>query len=301
MSHLPQPDHSDSYTWLKAEALCASLMEQGGSFDDLVLHYLGTFRRSYRNDIASLAPDPEDERLLRVELNRDGLYDRLPEGLFHQPRRNNTGDTPVEKMIGEYRRFREEEKAARKFFQPLEQEIFRYAVSVEQAERAGLWGLQGGTTDALFSKLWDLPTGLPPEAVPVLVSMMPWAWYVKGDRELTGKALGMVLDKQVTVKERIVYEQSGVESILQLGGAELGIDTVTGRSFSEGSVCWTFTIGDMSAGEVSGFISEEGYGKLIRHFVHTFVPLEIDAEFLYEMDQSLVDDAEMVLGFSFML
>ena len=301
MPNPTSPELSESYTWLKAEALCASLLEQGGSFDDLVLQYLGTFRRSYRNDIANLLPDADADGRLRIELNRDGIYDRLPEGLFHQPRRSNSGDTPVEKMIAEYRRFRDEEKAARKFFQPLEQEIFRYAVSVEQAERDGLWGLQGGTMDALFSKLWDLPEGLPAAAVPVLVSMMPWAWHVKGNRDLTGRALSMLLGKEVTVAERIIYEQSGVTHSLELGGAELGIDTVTGQSFSEGSVCWTFTIGHMSGAEVSGFISEEGYGKLIRHFVHTFVPLEIDAEFLYDMDQRVNDDVEMVLGFSFML
>jgi hypothetical protein len=155
--------------------------------------------------------------------------------------------------------------------------------------------------DALFSKLWDLPEGLPPKAVPVLVSIMPWAWYVKGNSELTARALSLLLGKRVSVSERVVYEQSGVDKILQLGGAELGVDTVTGHSFNEGSVCWTFSISDMAAGEISAYIGPEGYGKLIRHFVHTFVPLEVDAEFLYDMDQSLPDDAEMVLGFSFML
>ena len=300
MSQLQTSDLTDSYTWLKAEALCASLLERGRSFDDLILHHLGTFRRSYRNDVEALSQDGDNPDKLHIEINRDGLYDRLPEGLFHQPRRSN-GEGAVEQMIGEYRRFRDEEKSARKFFQPLEQEIFRYAVAVEQAERSGLWGLQGGTTDALFSKLWDLPEGLPPESIPVLVSIMPWAWYIKGNRELTGRALSLILDKPVVVTERIDYEQSGADVLLQLGGAELGVDTVTGSSFEEASLCWVFTIAEVPAPEVSSFISGEGYGKLIRHFVNTFIPLEIDADFMYDIAQTVTDDAEMVLGFSFML
>jgi hypothetical protein len=58
---------------------------------------------------------------------------------------------------------------------------------------------------------------------------------------------------------------------------------------------------EVPAAEVSSFISEEGYGKLLRHFVHTFIPLEIDVDFIYDIAQSVTDDAEMVLGFSFML
>ena len=300
MSQLQQSDLTDSFTWLKAEALCASLLERGRLFDDLIVRHLGTFRRSYRNDVEALSTDSDDEKQLHIELNRDGLYDRLPEGLFHQPRRNE-GEGAVEQMIGEYRRFREEEKAARRFFQPLEQEIFRYSVAVEQAERTGLWGLQGGTTDALFSRLWDLPDGLPPESVPILVSMMPWAWYIKGNRELTGRALSLLVDKPVMVTERIDREQSGADVLLELGGAALGVDTVAGSSFEEASLCWVFTINEVEPAQISSFISGEGYGKLLRHFVSTFIPLEIDVDFTYDIAQTVTDDAEMVLGFSFML
>ena len=300
MPDLQQPYQSDSHSWLKGEALCAALMERGYSFDDFVLHHLGTFRRSYRNDVETVKPDRDDNDKLHIELNRDGLYDRLPEGLFHQPKRMSIGNA-LSQMVGEYRRYREEEKATRKFFQPLEQEFFRYATAVEQAERAGLWGLQSGTTDALFSKLWDLPEGLPHDAISILVGIMPWAWHIKGDRELTGRALSMILARPVTVAERIVYEQSGEESVLQLGEAALGVDTVTGHSFDEASVCWEFTIADVLPAEVSLFISGEGWGRLLQYFIQAFVPLQVDAAFLYDIAEVVEDDAEKILGFSFML
>jgi hypothetical protein len=113
--------------------------------------------------------------------------------------------------------------------------------------------------------------------------------------------LSLILDKPVVVTERIDCEQSGADALLQLGGAELGVDTVTGSCFEEASLCWVFTIAEVPANEVGDFISGEGYGKLIRHFVHTFIPLEIDADFMYDIAQTVTDDAEMVLGFSFML
>jgi hypothetical protein len=79
------------------------------------------------------------------------------------------------------------------------------------------------------------------------------------------------------------------------------VDTVTGSSFEEASLCWVFKINEVEPAQISSFISEEGYGKLLRHFVRTFIPLEIDVDFTYDIAQTVTDDAEMVLGFSFML
>ena len=130
------PDHrpyqSKSHIWLKAEALCAALLEHGYAFDDLILKRLGTFKRSFSNDIEAVSARADNtEGRLEISLNRDSLYDRLPEGLFHQPRGKGSG-AAVTEMVKEFRRYREEEKEARKFFQPIEQEIFRYSVAVEE-------------------------------------------------------------------------------------------------------------------------------------------------------------------------
>ena len=74
------------YYLLKAEALCAELMANGVSFDDLIVRFQGAFRKSYRNDIEELSAAKDGSGQIIIKINRDSLYDKLPEGLFHQTR-----------------------------------------------------------------------------------------------------------------------------------------------------------------------------------------------------------------------
>lgn len=149
-----EPDKYDQaqYVSLRAEAFCAALLDNGLYFDNLTIEFAGSFRRTYRNDIDKVLIENEDQRNDRISLilNRDGIYDKLPEGLFHQSL--GSGRTAALKdMIGEHRRYREEEKAARKFFQPIQQEIFRFAVMAEQEERNILFATLSGQVSEAFS------------------------------------------------------------------------------------------------------------------------------------------------------
>jgi hypothetical protein len=288
--------------WLRAEALCAALLERGYSFDDLVIKRLGTFKRSYRNDIEAVTVKTDDgDGQLELSVNRDGIYDRLPEGLFHQPKGHGAA-APVSEMVKEYRRYREEERDARKFFQPLEQEIFRYSISVEEEERRLLWGLQSGVMSSSFATFWNLREGLPGEGVSVLLRIMPWAHLIKGDMELTATALELMLERPITVVQQIVNDQVTEGSVFQLGAGELGIDTVTGNHFNDAGAVWTFTIGDMKGSEISAFINDAPYERFLKQFVDIFMPLEIDAVFEYALDTAVqAESGEEVLGYSFVL
>jgi hypothetical protein len=296
------PYKSHSHVWLRAEAFCTALLERGYSFDELVIKRLGTFKRSYRNDIESIAAITDDGNgQLELALNRDSIYDRLPEGLFHQPRGHGAA-APVSEMVKEYRRYREEEREARRFFQPLEQEIFRYSISVEEEERRLLWGLQSGVMSSSFATFWNLRDGLPNESVSVLLRIMPWAHLIKGDMELTATALELMLERPVTVEQHIHNDQVTEGNVFQLGEGELGVDTVTGNHFSDAGAVWTFTISDMKGSEISAFLNDAPYGKFLKQFVDIFMPLEIDAVFEYVLNTAVEEEAdEAVLGYSFVL
>ena len=288
--------------WLKAEAFCAALLERGYSFDDLAIKRLGTFKRSYRNDIESVTVASNGHEALELSLNRDSIYDRLPEGLFHQPKGHGATAAAVSDMVKEYRRYREEERDARRFFQPIEQEIFRYSISVEEEERRLLWGLQSGVMSSSFASFWNLREGLPEEAVSVLLRIMPWAHLIKGDLELTATALELMLERPVSVAQHIVTDQVTDGNVFQLGEGALGIDSVTGNSFSDAGVVWTFTISDMSGSEIAAFLNDAPYGQFLKQFVDIFMPLEMDAVFEYELSTAVEEEtSEAVLGYSFVL
>lgn len=295
--------HTQKYYLLKAEALCAELMANGVSFDDLIIKHAGSFRKSYRNDIELINQNKGDsEEDILIEINRDSIYDKLPEGLFHQTK--GGGNTSgLKAMVGEYRRYREEERQARKFFQPIEQEFFRYAVMVEEEERKLQYGILNGNLESDFYRFWNIDTALPKKPASILVLIMPWIRQIKGDINLTAKALSMILAKPVKAEIKVVEEQMNEGTGFRLGAdASLSMDTVCGNQFAEPYVQWIFTIEDIDPGAIALYTPQQPYGKLLSRFDELFIPLEAEARFEYQYEKSVAAaETEHVLGYGFYL
>ena len=292
---------SKSHTFLKGEAFVAALLANGFSYEKLVLERTGSFAKSYHKDIEDVkaTTDDQDNQVIQIKVNRDSIYDRLPEGLFHQPRSAGSAAAAVGQMVTEYRRFREEEKAARKFFQPIEHELFRYAAMVEQEERELLWGLLSGDVNNTFAQFWQLDAGLPAAPLSILVRMMPWVHLIKGNKALCAKALEMMLGTPVSVRQQVIEEHPKDDDSFTLGVSSLSVDSVAGMSLHEPAVSWVFDIKELEGTEISAFMSDAPYGRFLQQFIDIFIPIEIDAVFEYEVQKSEVD--EPILGYSLTL
>lgn len=290
------------YHLLKAEALCAELMANGVSFDEFIVRFAGSFRKSYRNDIEQAALTKDGSEQVIIEMNRDGLYDKLPEGLFHQTR-GGARTEGLSAMVGEYRRFRDEEKQARKFFQPIEQEFFRYAVVTEQEERKLQFGILNGNLEAEFYRFWNIEPSLPLKPASVLVLIMPWIAQIKGNRQLTAKALSMMLGKPVTTALVIAEDQLGEEAGFRLGSELLlSMDTVCGDHFAEPYEQWIFTIAGLKQQEIEWYPADKAYGRFLKRFEELFIPLEVDIKFEYHCQEVPEEEAaEPILGYGFYL
>src|SRR5437879_2972487 len=76
-------------TDFKATVIAAEIIENELVVaDDLLILPLGPRQRAFAKEIAGMSvsqSDVTDKKILQVQINRDGLYDMLPEGLFHRP------------------------------------------------------------------------------------------------------------------------------------------------------------------------------------------------------------------------
>jgi hypothetical protein len=294
---------SKLHGFLRPESFCAEMIKNGFSFDLIKLISDSNFKKSFRNEIEDISfAYNEHTRLTEMELlvNRDGIYDRLPEGIFHQTRGNSKTNTTRE-MTEEFRRFREEEKLARKFFQPIEQEIFRYATLVEQEELNLAFGILKGTQQSDLSRFWGLPDDLPGECLEKLVQVMPWAAFIKGNISLTAKALEIILNKPVAYEIFSKSEQKAPGGGINTGKSELGIDTVLGNHFSEPAACWKFFISGLKKSEIALYRPGSTYGKFLKQYEEIFIPLPIDIIFEYTVLSTDDDETEEILGYSLML
>lgn len=292
--------NSAAHHFLRAETFCAEIISNSVAFDQIRLVSDSNFKKSFRNDIEEVIfKSDEDTKALNIDLlvNRDGIYDRLPEGIFHQTKGNSKTVT-VTQMTQEFRVFKEEEKQARKFFQPLEQEFFRYSTMVEQEELNLAFGMLNGNLKKELLRFWDMPEDMLIENVRKLVQLMPWVNFIKGNLELTAKALGIILGTEVQYKKADFSSHNATESVMHMGLGDLGIDTIVGDNFWEPAVYWKFFIQDIKKNEIELYRPNGSYGKLLNQFEEIFIPLPIDVIFEFTLLQSVEVEADSVLGYS---
>ena len=164
MSDNNQHNNNVFHLPFKAEAVCASLVESGFDYNDIITNYLGTFKRIFSTDIAYFEVEEEVEKKVKLFINRDSIYDVLPEGLFHQSRGINAVNS-VSEAVAEHKRYKEEERETRKFFAPIEQVIFQFSLFAELEECNIRSTIYQGQFSHAFCEFWNIDITLPTEYI----------------------------------------------------------------------------------------------------------------------------------------
>jgi hypothetical protein len=288
------------YAHLNAESLLAELLQNGLTANQLNLSKTGAFKKLYRKDIDKAFFDKNGQGTwaANVGINRDGIYDVLPEGLFHQPSASGSGIN-MSSMIAESRRLKEEEKKARLFFQPFDQEFMLFATEVEKQERLLMQQILWGNLAGDPYIFWNIPKEIPKAQAAILTGIMPWAYLIKGNAELTTKALEMILGKKTTLEKEWLTDQVTKNEAFTINELTLGEDSVIGSVFFEEGLSWVFTILEIPETELEYYTDNQYLGKLLALFVEIFIPVEIDVKFDYKTAKTLQPVMNHILGYGF--
>ncbi len=223
---------------IRAEALAADLIEQKVAGDDIMINPLGIKERKFRKDIVSVKADENPvskEEIIMINVSREGLYDGLPQGLFHKSdstARSKGGN--VDLMIEESRRLKEEEEEARRFFRIFEKEFNRSRVTIELEERKSILGISENFRNELFLKVWNDMDDINPVYLPGLFNMLPYMPSIVGNQPLTESCFSSILKEHVSIK---IQRQAGFAdndaNTNVLGERYAGIDFIIGNSFPD--------------------------------------------------------------------
>ncbi|MFT4092329.1 MAG: hypothetical protein QM640_01725 [Niabella sp.] len=261
-----------------AEAVYVSLLESGHPANNIKTWYRGGFKKSYNSDVDNIEVlEYEDNCTFELTLNRDGIYDKLPEGLFHQTKGNNRISS-VQDAVDEHKQYKEEEKQARKFFAPLEQMLFSYWAATEETERQALYDIKNGRLNQSFYDFWNLSTALPATQTSRLLQLMPYLGFIKSDRQATAAALGYILNKEVSIQagENFITEKITPKKLKDL---RLGMDAVVGTTSQEQVPFWKCTVNNILDDELIQYEESAPIGKLLQRFTEIFVPIDTDILF----------------------
>ncbi|MBO9205315.1 MULTISPECIES: hypothetical protein [Niastella] len=289
---------------IKAEVLVNHALQNNVHPDDFVVLNDGRFYREYRTDVYAInkIEDAWLYQLLQLKLSRSGLYDLVPEGLFHQSHTGTKSNSAAE-LAAQSRIDRKKEMAARKFFQPIENSLFRQRVFLEQEEENLLAGMDNGLLNDYFFTFWEFPEGLNKTAAMLLVLLLPYAHTIAGDPALMQKCLEVLLQENVTIEQvtPAVCIAPGKDNSLGMG--ELGNDLVCGQTFLEDFPCLQYNIGPLQQSRPVDYVTGGDNDLLLQVFNNYFAPAEADILINVEVDRTraLVElnaDESPILGFA---
>jgi hypothetical protein len=297
-------------TDIKAEILVADLMEEGFTDSDFLISFSSAFKRSYSKDIIKTVKTRNNSyrEILEIYLARDGLYDLLPEGLFHVA--PDAAVASGKGMASDSKKETRIEEETRKFFQPFENEFFYQRVQLELQERSILQRLNENTLEDFFLNFWKIDQSLPKELIIKLSAMLPFSKEIVGDFEMTASCLAAILDEKVTYTVAYTSEP-GVDNIestddknFSLGEARLGVNLVTGGEYIENCKTIRFLIGPLKKTYLTPYLKNGNIARFIECFCNYFVPMEMIIEYEVVMPEELhrfvlgSDKEQAMLGYS---
>ncbi len=265
---------------MRAEVLIALWLQNGHlGPDDVLIQPEGTFERAYRQDVLRVEEGGAGRgHPTRVHLSREGLYDMLPEAVFHQTeRRPGRG---VEEAAEESERYRKEEKAARLFFLPLEQEYYRQRIWLEFDELKYWFNSARPENMAMLLHFWGIRPGLlGGDAGRFLLSLMPQLHRLVGNPDATAECLQVLIGERVqidTTEGRPVPLDEGLVS--RLGTAELGVDWTLGDCWYSDEPALRVTVGPVAGEKLPSLLPGGGRQKQLTALYGFFFPAGTEVE-----------------------
>lgn len=286
----------------KAAVLAAELVESGFDIDSLFIWPVGSSRRNFSKDVQSVewhTPENGHRPLLCIKSSREGLYDMLPEGLFHQPV-PYTSTRSTEEIIDQIQRYKEEEKAARRFFLPLEAEINLFRVLIELRENKIDKKNIYDDLIKIFHPGWEIFSLLDQQQANIFLHMIPFLHEAKSDIAKLENLLTLLLQMPAA----ITFEPAGPQQAAhysKAGECVLGVDMICGDMFDEGDEAMTIHIGPVPPQKALQLFPGERLEKIVRWLVAYFVPAEITVRLQTDIlpeERTLVLNEDAVLGYT---
>lgn len=278
---------------LRLEVVLADLLAHGYQFDDFIIRPVSLFARRYRRDIGNVteeAPERWKSPKTAVEVHREGLYDALPQELFHHP----TDFEPrpgVRAMVEDIQAQRRREKSTRQFFLPFEQEFYRFRVLLEQEERRYMTNLSAQWYNQVLARFWELNGQLPLRQVTTFLYLLPLAHHIVGDLSRTRQCFESVLDVPVRL-QTVAPLRFPAETLSAAGGAggtalgqgELGRDFVLSGAYQETLPALEISLESLSTAELEVYLSPDTWqARALELLCRYFIAFETDVVLRYEV------------------
>jgi hypothetical protein len=288
MSNPTEPFPNDLIDPL-AETLAIQTL-QSGKVDSrhVLLRSMGQHARSQSKDVHQVSTTYlplEDIDLMVFSVLRDGLYDNLPEALFHEagsskePKRNQAEDQHA--------------ASARLFFMPFEQETFRLRLALLEDELTSALGKKNRQREDALARVWDLPDDLDPSVRSAMLRLLPWLKRAECDLEMGASCYSFVIGHPVTLRlaRREPTEQgNGFEAAL--GQSALG-HCVAGDTMDDGWPMVEVVVSELPLAALDDPIRRRSLRRTLEVLSMYLLPAHLDVRYSFSV---LEDEESATIG-----
>jgi hypothetical protein len=313
----PQLDHisksalikelEDSNQDFKASVVAAELAGNGVPGESFFFRNQSTFKRPVSRDIEEIfwnnGEYDQGSDFLVFDLNREGIYDMLPEAMVHaQNRKRKMGEAAYKVGL----ELRKQERDARKFFSPLENEFHHRSFKLDVVERELLKNNNPRRNREFFNYFFEDSSALNDQQLLVLLHILPLSQKIRGNANLIGLTLSRILGFRVIISQqwtiRTYVLPPGVAPTL--GDGKLGTDTVLNDLASV--VVRRFDVGimDVPAKEYKDFSGKGKHLNVLNFILPYFFPANTEYQIVLnprKADEAFTlsnEDANSFLGFN---
>ncbi len=265
----------------RASVVAAELADHGVAPDTFFFRNQSTFKRAVANDIESIFwNNGEDEGdgadYLVFDLNREGIYDMLPEATVHSQVRKRRADEPNYKAGMELRR---QERDARKFFSPLENEFHHRSLTLDRIERELLKNNNVRRNREFFNYFFEDSSALSDQQLIVLLHILPLSHKIRGNAELIALTISRIIGYRALVSQHWMLKTYTLPPLTAptLGEGTLGNDTVLNDLFSIPARRFDVNIMGVPAAAYPDFTGKGTYRAVLDFILPYFFPA--NAEF----------------------
>lgn len=301
---------NDLFTDYKAVTFAADLVERGlVDIDEIEILPVGGDKRTFSKELHKSYDYHSDNRSAtrhRIEINREGIYDMLPEGLFHQPPKGSR-ELDEEGMIKDIKERREEERDARLFFSPFDLEINHTRMIAELYEnRLDKWN-NYNELNQIFQFGWQEFRLLNNKQSILWMHLLPEISQRRNDLSFIAKLLSALFDTSFVISN-ISDQQKMVpistEQLVTLGQGTLGIDSTIGDEFPPENDLVFIEIGPCSADQVISLMPGQQQRVILDMTLDYLIPFDTDIRISFasvpdrQASALVSDSSEIYLGYT---
>jgi len=280
----------------KAETIAAEIIENGYNPDQIHILRNGGSRRGHAKDLEDVYLQFSQQDLrdhLYIHVNKEGVYDILPEGLFHQPIQKRL-EKDKEDILDEIKVHRNEEFFARKFFRLFETEVDRMHIEGSLYEIKFEKKISNENFINVFQPYWPIIKLLNIDQAIRFLHIIPVLHKVRSKYDEAANAISLILEVPIEVLQiKLQKKDVGDNYESVVGERCLGIDWVLGNSFDDGIYDLKMTIGPIPAKQMAYFL-ETGVGyKILDTLCQLFFSANI---FIVREFKVYPEDASFILS-----